>query len=98
MEDSIKDLEWNENSKIQKGVKGFVKVSDDKKKSKVINVKFTDKQKDFITRYCKDKNLTASNLIRYTLYKYLESNNEDLSDFKDVVPINQTNLFEDNNL
>lgn len=94
MDDEIKGLNWNENSKIQKGIKGFVKVSEEAKKSHVVNVKFTKKQKEFITQYCADNAVKLSDLMRYCLYKYLESRGEDFSAFDGAVPPNQMNMFD----
>ena len=94
MEDEIKGLNWNENSASQKGIKGFVKVADENKKNHVVNVKFTKKQKDFITQYCADNTVKLSDLMRYCLYKYLEERGEDFSAFNGAVPPNQMNMFD----
>jgi len=93
MKDELKESNWNEDKKSRKGLRGFQSVPDEEQKTERLIIKLTKKQRDFIRVYCKKKEITMSDLVRFMLYDHLKRGNEDFSMFEQQ-PSNQTNLFD----
>ena len=91
--DNIATNSWNNSDHSQKGKQGFQTVKEEHQKTDRITIKLTTYQKKKLTDYCRDNSIKLSDLVRFSVYHYLDSKNVKLDDFTDFVDPRQTNLF-----
>lgn len=86
---------WNVRKEFTKGIKGFIRVPEKDKRGQRVTFLLSNDQHKLINRYCEEKGVQLSAMIRDAIVQFLQSEGFDLdknqSSYQDK---NQLKIFE----